>query len=1003
MNSSRSIFAFVFLLLASSCGVKDANILKDFSAMTDEEKRLPENALAAMSTAEGLEVELFASEPMVTNPTNISVDQKGRVWICEAYNYDVPPEQRDEKGDRIIVLEDTDGDGKADKRTVFYQGSDITTPLGIFVAGDQVYVSRSPNVLIFSDTNGDLVADKKDTLFTNLGNKGDHSAHSIFPGPDGKLYFTTGNYAGEIKDRSGNAIVDRAGFNVNQKGVPYFGGMIMRFDLDGNSFEVLGHNFRNNYEACVDSYGNIWQSDNDDDGNESCRINFIMPYGNYGFLDEMTGSTWTTNRVGMETDIPKRHWHQDDPGVVPNVLITGAGSPAGIAMYEGQMLPSSFHGMPVHAEPYYNSVRAYVTERNGAGFNATVREILKSLDQWFRPVDVSVAPDGSLFVADWYDPILGGGAAGDAKLGRIYRISKKAGVYKIDKADMRSPEENAAALKNPNAETRFLAQRNLISLGKESIPALETLWKSDDPLEKVRAFWVLAPLKDDAFIHEALKDPNANIRIAAIRFVLQNRKDVVPFLSQLSNDNDIHVKRELITALRYSQSPQAADLWVRMAEQYDGKDRWYLEALGIASDLRPDLYFEAWTRKVQFDPRNKNHQDIVWRIRSSHALPMIGDIIRNSGDADSTVRFFRAFDFHRDPGKNDIMLSLLKVNSKDREHISILALQQLDPSKVTRTPTLNQALKEALEKTKGTLSYIDLVRKFNLSELKGDLLKLAIAKSGTPEGSAAVDQLIRFNAYREIESVLLRADTSTVALLKSLNGKSKKEVIFLVSRVAIDSSKILAVRQAAVLTLGSSWPGEEALLNLVREKALASDLNSAASGVLFNVYRNSIQREAAKYLTRPNSRGTELPSIKELLASRGDESQGQAVFVKYCSTCHRIKSEGVKFAPELTQIGSKLSTEGIYRAIIYPDEGISHGFSASLVTMKDGTQTIGIIMNETSEEVELSLPGGTVNKYARAQIVSVKESEHSIMPALAPAMSRQELIDLTTYLAALKN
>jgi putative heme-binding domain-containing protein len=173
--------------------------------------------------------------------------------------------------------------------------------------------------------------------------------------------------------------------------------------------------------------------------------------------------------------------------------------------------------------------------------------------------------------------------------------------------------------------------------------------------------------------------------------------------------------------------------------------------------------------------------------------------------------------------------------------------------------------------------------------------------------------------------------------------------------------------------------------------------------VLFNVYRNSIQREAAKYLARPNARGAELPSIKELLASRGNENHGQEVFEKYCSSCHRVKAQGVKFAPELTQIGSKLSMEGIYRSIIYPDEGISHGFSASVVTMKDGTQAIGIVTNETSAEVELSMPGGAVNKYAKAQITSMKESEQSIMPALAPAMSRQELIDLTTYLSTLKD
>jgi hypothetical protein len=102
---------------------------------------------------------------------------------------------------------------------------------------------------------------------------------------------------------------------------------------------VLGHNFRNNYEAAIDSYGTIWQSDNDDDGNMGTRINYVMEFGNYGYTNEMTGAGWQARRTGMELEIPKRHWHQNDPGSIPNLLFTGAGSPAGMIVYEGSLLP----------------------------------------------------------------------------------------------------------------------------------------------------------------------------------------------------------------------------------------------------------------------------------------------------------------------------------------------------------------------------------------------------------------------------------------------------------------------------------------------------------------------------------------------------------------------------------------------------------------------------------------------------------------------------------------
>ena len=106
--------------------------------------------------------------------------------------------------------------------------------------------------------------------------------------------------------------------------------------MDGSNFEVLAHNFRNNYELTVDSFGGLWQSDNDDDGNRSVRINFLLEYGNYGYRDEMTGAGWTVPRTNLESEIPARHWHQNDPGTVPNVLITGAGSPVGHLRLRGE-------------------------------------------------------------------------------------------------------------------------------------------------------------------------------------------------------------------------------------------------------------------------------------------------------------------------------------------------------------------------------------------------------------------------------------------------------------------------------------------------------------------------------------------------------------------------------------------------------------------------------------------------------------------------------------------
>ena len=152
---------------------------------------------------------------MLLSPSDIDVDHKGRVWVCEVVNYRGRDGQRPE-GDRILILEDTNQDGVADKQTVFYQGRDIDSALGICVLGKKVIVSVAPNVLVFTDEDGDGKADRKEVLFTKVGRpQHDHSTHAFVFGPDGKLYWNVGNEGHAVHDKDGRPIVDRAGNVVN--------------------------------------------------------------------------------------------------------------------------------------------------------------------------------------------------------------------------------------------------------------------------------------------------------------------------------------------------------------------------------------------------------------------------------------------------------------------------------------------------------------------------------------------------------------------------------------------------------------------------------------------------------------------------------------------------------------------------------------------------------------------------------------------------------------------
>ncbi|MDH4297319.1 MAG: PQQ-dependent sugar dehydrogenase [Cyclobacteriaceae bacterium] len=969
----------------------------------------PESSLADLSVYEGLEVTLFASEPMFTNPTNIAIDERGRVWVCEAYNYRNqynPKNPVKQEGDRIMILEDTDGDGKADKSKIFYQGTDVNSALGIALLGNKVIVSCSPNVFVFTDDNGDDIPDKKEVFFQGIqGLQHDHGMHAFVFGPDGRLYFNFGNEGKSLLNPAGDTVVDVHGYKVVSNGKPLREGMVMRADIDGSNVEVLGNNFRNNFEVAIDPYGTLWQSDNDDDGNKGTRINYVMEYGNYGYRDEMTGASWSARRTNMEKEIPLQHWHLNDPGVVPNILQTGAGSPAGITVYEGSLMPEIFHGTMIHAEPGNNVVRSYPVENDGAGYKASIVNILKAQkDQWFRPIDVAVAPDGSLFVADWYDPGVGGHQAGDVDRGRIYRIAPPKSAYKIAKTDVSTLEGAVNALLNPNAETRFLGWNALAAAGPEAERTLLDLWASDNPREKAQAIWLLArlPGKEDDYINKALTDQNPDIRITGIRIARSMKKDILSVASKLVRDSSPQVRREVAIALRGNNTVQAAEIWTELAQQYDGKDRWYLEALGISATGNWDLYFNTWKKEVGQDWNTPANRDIVWRSRSKDAMPLMANLIKSSNDQEM-LRYYRAFDFQTDPSKQQILAQLIQQMQGDKV---LYALKHMDASRLKMTPTIMNALNNVLAQQTGKIEFVELVTSFNLQDRSKDLLQIAMQYPDSLVGKESSKTLLNWDKITLLTNVLNTGSKGEAfAIIKALRPHMyNPKAIAVMESVMMDSTKDLELRKLAVKTFGGPWQAEDRLLTLAKENRIPANLHTTAGGVFQTAWRATLRDEAAGYLKLAGSKeGTPLPSITVLVNKKGDAVNGKVVFSTLCSNCHVIHGEGVNFGPDLSEIGAKLSKEAMYTSILYPDQGISFGFEGFQFKLTDGSTTVGRITSETGDKVELQYMNNR-QTLLKENISSRTWLESSLMPSnLQSSMSEQELVDLVAYLGSLKN
>lgn len=997
-------------LLASVAGL----VVVTFGLQTASPTTMPvpaRDGIESLEVAPGLAATLVAEAPTITNPTNLDVDARGRIWLVEGFNYrKFKPKPLRAEGDRIMILEDTTGDGVADKSTVFYQGTDIDAAMGISVLGNRVIVSAYTKIFVFTDTNGDDKPDKKEVMFTAGGPPDhDHSTHAFVFGPDGRLYFNGGNETRSIMDPAGNVLVDRAGYRVEAKLNPYQEGMSFRLEPDGSKFEVLGYNFRNPYELAVDSYGTVWQTDNDDDGNRSTRLNYVMEGGNYGYRDEMTGAGWRSRRTNMESEIPRQHWHSGDPGSVPNVRINGAGSPSGVIVYEGTLLPKQYQGTIIHADPGPNEVRAFTLSADGAGYSAERLPILTSpKDKMFRPVDVAVAPDGSLFVADWYDAGVGGHNMSDQSQGRVIRLAPPGTRYTVPRLDLSSPAAAARALRSPNLATRHLAYERLAADGRRAEPALVAMWRSSVPYERARALWLLAriPGRGARYLDQASRDVDPNIRITALRATRRIDGDVIAMAERLVRDPSPAVRREVAIALRHNESPRAAALWAGLAQQYDGRDRWYLEALGVAADRQWDRFFGTWLDRVG-DWNTPAGRDIVWRARSSRALPLLEQLAADQATpVADRLRYLRALDFHPAEARQKSLLALLTSPAGASAELAPVILAQLDAKTAGSLPEVQAALKRTLEATRGTAQYVEMVDRYDVRAEMDELVRLALAKPNETAGSEAARIALGWGATPRFAELVRGTDDATARRAIAVLGRNFTPAIdTLLTGVLVDSTRAVDLRRWIVQSMGGGPAGQRRILALVRDRRLPKPLEPTASSALFSAGQ-SIRDSAAQFLTPPPSTtldGKTLPALLTLAARTGDAVAGKPVFERTCTSCHLAGSTGTDFGPALTEIGDKLPKSGLYHAILDPSAGISFGYEGWTIKTRDGQQVVGMIASETEDEVVMKLIGGLQRRVPKNTITDRKRMDASLMPqGLERTMNEADLVNLVEYLSTLR-
>ena len=885
-------------------------------------------------------------------------------------------------------------------------------------------------------------------------------------GLDGKLYFTHGDgcCSYEAKDGSHNArnfdVTDASGRHVSSSNLAN----TLRVDRDGSNFEILADRQRNNYETSLNAFGNAFTSDNDDDGNRGSRVIWVMDGGSYGY----------------RTPGSPRHWGEEVPGNVPKMVGTGNGSPCGIMVYEGSLLTGAYQGCLFEADAGTRQINFFPVERHGSNFRTQYKVLLGSDDPWFRPVDMTAAPDGSIMVADWYDAGVGGHAFRDQDTGRIYRVAPKGSKASIPKPDFATIPGLIALLKSPVVASQDAARRVLIERGAESKPALAEVFARGEPTDRARALWVLSSIEGDAAAVRALKDGDARIREQGVRIlgrdlsqvgsVVQPRLDDLKprrgllhlnDLLPMVDDPDAGVRRELILSFRWLPTARVGEALKHLVRNWDGQDRWYLEALGLAlldregfylSELfdgqlfgnldldrsgqeghvalppyfpadRNEAYISSGTPDLPATPLSKT-MGLAWRVHRPESLPLLrkiaptlaapelqqafDDVILQDHDKEAGILVAEQALQAADPGRKVALMTALGrgLGSFWRDAraagpvVRLIESSLADPS--TRVPGIALAL------SSDDARYGPTMLGFAKDAKAAENVRLAaVGAVGRirPAGTAEfIDGLIA-EAKKGGSTPLAEAAIRTLPDFPESNPR-------LLAMIAGNDFPLGLRREALRVYARPRNGGGRKVIELVKEQKLPDELKSEATSIAHNDPDGRVRNDASGLLPVPKTAsGRPLPTIRELVNRNGDAAKGRLVFAKSandnaatkCTTCHRVQGQGQWVGPDLSTIGTKYGKEELLRSILYPSAAIGYNYKANVLATADGRVLTGLILEESPDRVVLKTSDGKRHVLRPSEIEERKISEVSLMPeGLAEAMTDRDVVDLLAFLATLK-
>ncbi len=953
--------------------------------------------MASFELPEGFEINLFASDPMIAKPVQMNWDADGKLWLVSSRLYPhIEPGKRSD--DQILVLEDTNNDGTADKSTVFAEG--LLIPTGLMPGDGGVYAANSTEILFLKDTNGDGKADLRRTELSGFGTEDTHHIiHTFRGGPDGMLYFNQSIYIHSHVETP---------WGVRR----LLGGGIWHYRPETHELEVFCKGFVNPWGHVFDRWGQSFGTD----GAYGEGINYIFP-----------GSVWATS---------------PDAKRIMAGLNPGQPKQCSLEVLSGRHVPEDWRGSLVTNDFRGHRVNRFVVTESESGYSSRqVEDLIRSNHPAFRPIDVRQGPDGAIYIADWYNPIIQHGEVDfrdprrDHVHGRIWRITAK-GRPLVEKPEIAGASVPVLleSLKAPEDWTRHFAKRELRLHKAEEVTAALDAWVAgmdrrgeDSTHHLLEALWAYQSINvlSEELLRELLASADHHARAAAVRVIYHwhhRLSDASALLAKAVADPHPQVRLEAVNALRRLGTADAVQVALRALDMPVDKNLDF--ALWLTARELQGAWLPAFQAgKIDFS-QNAAHLTFAMTASENQAAlkPLVAAVRENripEKDLDAVLPLIASLGDAEDLG----MLVDYALDAGNAEAARARVLTDLSRAKRARSlvPAGDLArIKALFEAGNSENLRAEAARAGGEWKLEWarPILVEWVGDAALPPAltQAAVDGLAAFGGGENLEILrgmardgkraMLPRSMAVVGMaaidLKAAAGEAAGLFADTASRDGFEGvfAAFLNRKEGpgalAAALKGKTLPSEVATLGVQRAGAAGVDATELVAVLTKAGGLEPITRQLTP---------EEMIAMMETVKKAGDAARGEAVYRRaalLCTTCHGIGGSGGVVGPDLVSIGSSAPVDYIIESLLEPAKKIKEGYHMTVVTRKDGGVIAGSVLREDDKEIVVRDAAGIENAVPKSAFEKKEILPVSMMPAgLTATLRRDEFVDLVRFLSEL--